>query len=436
MQSVDLSAIPNFCSHEHWGSITAIGSLPEGFRADAECGATPAGRTGLLDILLDPYFRGNLYAAGDGPEKVARPEGVKDFDAWAHQDPAAAFASLRPAIARQGFTGTYQCIRGGLQFLYDTDIMEDPVAVAAVDRAIGENYSTLHAWYQTVMKRARFSVLIRPVHPEYYFREQSPATAREERSFTHTVLRIDPLLGLWTSSSPRRDHLAELTGIAPKDAESWRAFLAKLFELAEGRGARGIKQLQAYTRALDFPACRDADVVWSGGLTPNEIRTFQDWVVNECCRLADARGWPHQVHVGTHNLAQSSPLPLASLATRYPHMKLVMLHCWPFLDECGWLAKHHPNVYIDTCWQPVLNPAFYEEAMTSWLTYVPMHKIMCAHDSTSVEMAVGSSLFTREILAQVLTQHLSLSSSHRLEQAAAGFLHNNAVAVYGIGTPV
>lgn len=53
-------------------------------------------------------------------------------------------------------------------------------------------------------------------------------------------------------------------------------------------------------------------------------------------------------------------------------------------------------------------------------------------------MACGSALFTREILAEVLGERrLNMSSDVRtLRQAAAGLLHNNAVAVYGIGRPV
>ena len=131
---------------------------------------------------------------------------------------------------------------------------------------------------------------------------------------------------------------------------------------------------------------------WRGELNAEKVRVFQDWVMHECCKQAHDRGWPHQIHVGTHNLSQSSPLPLADMAAQYPRMKIVQLHCWPFLKEAGWLAKYHANIFIDTCWQPVLSPAFFREAMVNWLNYVPASKIMCSHDSTSVEMAVGSSL--------------------------------------------
>src|SRR5215470_3504028 len=46
--ALDLSMLPNFCAHEHWGSIDSIGVVAEGFRADVERGATPRTKTGLL----------------------------------------------------------------------------------------------------------------------------------------------------------------------------------------------------------------------------------------------------------------------------------------------------------------------------------------------------------------------------------------------------
>jgi hypothetical protein len=53
-------------------------------------------------------------------------------------------------------------------------------------------------------------------------------------------------------------------------------------------------------------------------------------------------------------------------------------------------------------------------------------------------MACGSGQFTREILADVLgDRRLNMGSDvSTVRQAAAGVLHNNAVAVYGIGRQV
>ena len=432
-------SVPNFCSHEHWGSIGSIGTTSEGFRADTEAGAEPSRPSSICDLVLDPYLGGWIAATGVDINMLSHRAGRPNFSTWWDQQPKQALDAIRPHLERQLSTGTFQCTRRGVQLLYDINIgtldLNDWIRA---DEAVKEAYNDMFAWYQSAMNKANFSELIRPVHPEFYFRTPNKSAADVERSFTHTVMRIDPLLDLWTVNCPRRDALAEATRIEPKDPKSWRTFIERLFDIAEKNGAIGIKQLQAYSRNLEFKPRADSDVLWSCELKPNEIIIFQDWVVNECCKQANERGWPHQVHVGTHNLPDSSPLPLEGLARRYPSMKLVMLHCWPYLSEAGWIAKHVPNAFIDTCWMPVLNPTFFRQAVEEWLTYVPTHKIMCAHDSTSVEMAVGSSLFTREMLSQALAEHVGtyMIEAPHLGRLAADMLNNNAVSVYGIGKKV
>jgi len=434
---VDVDSLPNFCGHEHWGSFAAIGMAPEGYRADVEPGAAPTRRASVWDIALDPYLGGWVASAGVEAGALARAAGADDMVSWWRRCPEEAMAALTPCLRAQELTGAFQCIRRGIVRLHGVDLKTMRVDDwARADEAVGSAYGDVFGWYRKAMKEVRFSELLRPVQPEFYF---APHTARaaDEATFTRSLLRIDPLLEFWRSDCPRRDRLAALVQVDPGDAASWRAFIGRLLDACAERAGLGVKQLQAYSRALDFAPRSDAEVHWRGALSRAEVVAFQDWVMHECCAQAHERRWTHQVHVGTHNLRQSSPLPLEALARRYPQMRLVMLHSWPFLEEAGWLLKHVPNVYADTCWQAALNPEFLRQTFARWLNYVPANKIMLSHDSTSVEMAVGSSLFTREILAQALAhQGTTLNiSEDRLRGLAAGFLHNNAVRVYGVGEP-
>lgn len=427
--------IPNFCAHEHWGSIPSIGQVDEGFRADVEAGAAPARRTGVWDIVLDPYFGGWLGSARCDWDAMARLAGAADFRQWWEQSPEAALCAMQPHLEHQTLTGAFQCIRRGILLLHGADIGKFGVdAWKRVDESITAKYGDMFGWYHDAMNQARFSGLIRPVHPEFYRREFNAGTAATEREFTRTILRIDPFLDFWREEHPRRDALADLAGVDPADGASWREFLTRVLDWGVVAGNTGIKQLQAYSRPLDFAVRAQSEVKWRGALTPEEIRAFQDWVVHECCKQAHERGWPHQIHVGTHNLEESGPLPLEALARRYPKMNLVLLHCWPFLEESGWLAKHLPNVFLDTCWQVILNPHFYRDALDQWLKYVPAHKIMSSHDATSVEMAAGSSLFIRETLeASLETVGMASSAAHR-RQVAAGILNGNAAQLYGVAS--
>jgi predicted TIM-barrel fold metal-dependent hydrolase len=112
-----------------------------------------------------------------------------------------------------------------------------------------------------------------------------------------------------------------------------------------------------------------------------------------------------------------------------------MLHCWPYIDEAGYLAGLYPNVFIDTCWQQVLNPMFLRKSMYAWLGYLPHSKITMSNDSTSIEMAVGSFEISKQVLEETLSEHSSLNklTQKDIQRLAARFLQNNAVKIYGIG---
>lgn len=429
---LDLAGAPSFCAHEHWGSLAPLGMVEGWFRGDMQAGAEPTRRTGLLDVLLDPYLEGHLASAGDSPERLARESEGVGIHELAAGDLPRAMELVRPALQRQRFTGTYACTVRGCNILHGTALdLDQPETWQALDASIAAAYQDLHAWHPRAMTLAGFTHLIRPVQPEFYW-DQTPSAPRERR-YLRTVLRIDPLLSFWQEDCPPRDRLVGWLGIDPVDAASWGKFLRALFEAAEKGGAVGIKQLQAYTRDLAFSPRSDADVRFRGDLAATQVSAFQDWVVHACCELAHERGWPHQIHVGTANLNRSDPLPLVALARRYPKMRLVLLHCWPFLEEVGWLAKYLPNVYLDACWLPILSPAHLERALRTWLTYVPSHKIMASHDATSVEMAAGAAAHLRQLLGKTLAQVASGTGATRreTERLAAAILHDNALSLYG-----
>lgn len=430
-----LSEMPIFCAHEHWGSMNALGTDENGFCSDTRAGAEPKRDASVWDILLDPYFGGWIYDAGHDVHNTAQKHGYQNFLDWWRRDPETLLAMMVVLLREQHYTGAFQCIRLGIQQLYGLDITEAGLSTwQQADNAIKSAYDNIFGWYQKAMEKMHISTLIRPVHPEYFL--DAGPNADQERAFMHPILRIDPLLDLWPEKCPRRDRLAAALGVEPRDANSWRAFLDTLFDLAANQGNVGIKQLQAYSRPLNFAHHKDRDVRFSGALTDTEKLMFQDWVMHECCKRAHERNWPHQVHTGTHNLSQSSPLPLASLAKRYPRMNLVLLHCWPFLEESGFLAKLNANIYLDTCWETVLNPAFLEEALSRWVGYLPASKLMCSQDATSVEMAAGSIVITRQLLSRALTTQAAgwqLPETTVLNNAA-DILNNNAVKLYGVGT--
>lgn len=426
-----IDQIPTYCSHEHWGSVFAIGDAPGGFRADFEAGALPKRPTTLADLIIDPYMAWNLDSNGISVWDLKDSNGEKtDIFSIFSKSPNEGLEKINALMKTQRFTGAYLCSKLGIQLAYGFDFSEGaPDKLKGVNKSIEQNYSKLFTWYAKIIQD-HFSGLIRPVHPEYYA-TMNTAQSKKEKQITKTVMRIDPFMELWHNQD-RRKKMAEIAGIEPVDAKSWRTFLEKMFEVAKDNGAVGIKQLQAYSRDLNFEFRTEDAVRFSGDLNINEQRILKDWITHECCRLADDLGWPHQIHVGTHNLPHSNPLPLEHLAKRYSNQKLVLLHCWPFLDESGHLAKHKPNIYLDVCWQPILNPDFVSKSFKTWLGYVPLNKITMGTDSTSVEMALGASCIAKKVLAKSIEEY---AKAHKIDRedvirAAEGFLNSNAQGLY------
>lgn len=429
---LNLDDVWSYCSHEHWGSIASFGMEPGGFRADVVPDARPLRRTGLMDILLDPYFNGCMAATGTNIHQVAAAAGFPDPVDVHGRELARLWETLQNALASYRAVGTFQCLRRGLRTLHGVDIAERRPSVTRLDESVAAAYADPFAWYEKAMARYSLRRVLRPVQPEYLWDPVFQQRRPREYSFMRPVLRIDPFLEFWKPECPRRDALARHAGVEPADAASWRAFIGAVMEMARLTDCVGIKQLQAYTRSLEFVPRTDAEVRFRGELTASEVRVFQDWVVHEFCKQAADRGWPHQIHVGTHNLPDSAPEPLARLATTYRKMPLVLLHCWPYHREAACLAAQQPNVYLDPCWLAVLHPGLLEEALSTWLGFVPTHKILCGHDATSVEMAGGAVENLRAVLGRLLEERVQGGALTREEahEVADSLLHGNAERLY------
>jgi len=427
-----IDTMPSLCAHEHWGSLTSIGHTDVGFRADTFAGAA-SDETGLFDLLLDPYLGGFLACGGFDGNGAARELGCGGLPEAIRERPDGVLEALRPHLATQRSVGTLMCTATGVRELYGLDL--DALSAAnwrALDSDIRRRYTDPFAWYREAMGRAHLTGPIRPVELSYMLEAAEPALAAHERSFTRTLLRVDGFIEWRRRPSDRVRYCIEHTGIEPHDAASWRALLEAVFALAKEHGCLGIKQLQAYSRDLDFTP-RDAETIDLSDDSPQAIRAFEDFTAHECCRLAHELSWPFQVHVGTANLPRSNPLPLEALARRYRGVRFVLLHTWPYFDESAYLAHFVPNVYIDTCWLAILSPSFLEEALRKYVGFVPSHKLMCSHDATSIEMAVGSARLNRTLLRKVLGEQVRdgrLAEPQALDVARRA-LHDNARAVYG-----
>lgn len=148
---------------------------------------------------------------------------------------------------------------------------------------------------------------------------------------------------------------------------------------------------------------------------------------------ASARPLPVQVHVGFGDsdlhLPHSDPGYLKPLIERFRETPFVLLHCYPFVREAGWLAHVYGNVHFDLSLTipHVLRPA---EALREALELAPVSKLLYASDAARTpELYYLAAKWWREALAEVLADELEPAEA---EEAGRLILRENAIVLYGL----
>ena len=150
---------------------------------------------------------------------------------------------------------------------------------------------------------------------------------------------------------------------------------------------------------------------------------------------ATGRPLPVQVHCGFGDsdlyLARADPSHLKPLIERFRETPFVLLHCYPFVREAGWLAHVYGNVWFDLSLTipHVARPA---ETLRQALELAPVSKLLYASDAARTpELYYLAARWWREALAEVLPELFGVDA----EWAAWRVLRENALALYGEVSP-
>jgi len=157
-------------------------------------------------------------------------------------------------------------------------------------------------------------------------------------------------------------------------------------------------------------------------------------------RVASETGKIVQFHTGYGrallDLRQANPLGLRQVleSPEFTGLKVVLLHCYPYVREAGYLASNYPGVYLDL---GLTIPAGSVHAMRTALheaTHLaPIGKILLSTGTRhSPEMFWIAARWGRRILAQTLEQAVYNGdlTSEEAEWAAERILHRNAANLY------
>jgi hypothetical protein len=218
-------------------------------------------------------------------------------------------------------------------------------------------------------------------------------------------------------------------GYPPRNAGlSWEEFADWV-----GVSARPVLRLETHTledaaraRELGYAALKTI-AAYRGGLDRVSAHVVAALEANE----ATGEPLPVQVHCGFGDsdlhLWRSDPSYLKPLVERFSGTAFVLLHCYPFVREAGWLAHVYGNVWFDLSLTipHVSQPG---QAVREALELAPVSKLLYASDAARTpELYFLAARRWRQTLGEVLPELLPADEA---EEAAWLILRENARQLY------
>lgn len=391
---------------------------------------------GLFQAMAMEYIRDDLIALGMDMEVLLEKA----------MEPERLLEELPPLLKQTQNTTYYQAFFRALRDLHGLEGSElDPKNLRAASESIGKAYGRTD-WYSHVI-RDRCNI-------KYMLRDMNYLIADD--GFIKPVLRMDEYLML-----RHRDKLhgwiergapifvPRITKAEYRDKvhtfDDYLALMEADFQKALEFGAVAIKIGIAYDRTLQFEKVSIDDAHRIFGLSEEkttwaDIKGFQDFMMFRIIESAGNNSLPVQIHTGLlangkNTLANANPLHLNNIFLEFPHVRFDVFHgAFPFTGEIGSLALMFPNVYLDTCWLPLISYAGFKNALSEWLSYVPAGKFLWGGDCGCAEGIYGAVYMMRQGLAEVLAEKIrdGLFDEEFALTVANGILHDNASALFNL----
>jgi predicted TIM-barrel fold metal-dependent hydrolase len=202
------------------------------------------------------------------------------------------------------------------------------------------------------------------------------------------------------------------------------------------RGFAGLKTIAAYRSGLDVAVTPDRDAAaraLAAGPARLEDRALLELLLLDALEANAPDPLPVQVHCGFGDsdlfLPRADPSLLGPLVERFSTAPFVLLHCYPFVRQAGWLAHVYGHVFLDVSltiphvWRAA-------EMIREALELAPTSKLLYASDAARTpELYYLAAQGWRAALAEVLGEALPAGEA---EEAGRRVLRENALALYAL----
>lgn len=247
----------------------------------------------------------------------------------------------------------------------------------------------------------------------------------------------------------RIEHVAEQVAAAGTTPSSFGADFAQALGRA-ARDAAALKSIAAYRCGLDFdpspPPVREVEraaVRWldRSDAAGNVPRLEDPVLLRHLLWIALELGKPIQFHTGYGDgdldLRRCNPLHLTGWlrATRATGVPMMLLHCYPYHREAGYLAQIFPHVYLDVGLAVNHTGSRSPAVIAESLELTPFHKVLFSTDAIGLPELhyLGAALFRRGF-GRAAARWIGDGdwSVQDAEHAAALIGCRNAARVYGL----
>ncbi len=247
----------------------------------------------------------------------------------------------------------------------------------------------------------------------------------------------------------RLEAAAEQLARTDVSADGFAAAYASALAKAAQR-AVGLKSIMAYRFGLDFdperPAARDVTRAagnWLRRCAQDGHARLDDPVLLRHVLWAGVDlGLPLQFHVGFGDsdivLHRCDPARMTGFiqAVQPLGTQVMLLHCYPYHRQAGYLAHVYPHVWFDTGSAVSHSGLGSLQLIRESLEVAPFDKMLFSTDAFGLaELYLCGALLWRRGLAQVMDEWLARDwlSSADAERFATMVAHGNARRAYGLG---
>ena len=307
---------------------------------------------------------------------------------------------------------------------------------ADLNRRIFENYRDQKWLYHVVTERANIELML---NDRYW----AALDFETYYPFEVIILNVGRLLsgGFHPSEfdEPSQDpyRFAREQGLKLESLDDYVLVVERVFQTAKEHGAVGLK---LHTRrSLRFDNVEKERAALAFGrprkqLSPQQIKDFENFMMWRLAELSAKHDLPFQIHTGAH-LAASNPLLLENLIAGNPRTKFILFHGgFPWVGETGAMAyaPHLLNVWIDSCWLPLLSYEMAKRAFHEWLDVVSSDRITWGADAEYAEGIYGATETTRRVLGEVLAERVDDGNLREEDALRIGrqILRDNALKLF------